>query len=82
MIQGRRATRLPLAIILCAVGAVVDRPTLARGDALRACPWLSYCAPLALWSIDHSIQGRRATRLPLTFILRAVGAERVSSAVG
>ena len=21
-----------------------------RGDALRACPWLSYCAPLALHS--------------------------------
>jgi len=22
---------------------------VTRGDALRACPWLSYSAPLALW---------------------------------
>jgi hypothetical protein len=23
---------------------------VTRGDALRACPWLLYFAPLALWS--------------------------------
>jgi len=25
--------------------------SITRGDALRACPWLSYLAPLALWHI-------------------------------
>jgi hypothetical protein len=29
---------------------------LPRGDALRACPWLSYCAPLALFDLKSSLR--------------------------
>src|SRR6185503_20062078 len=36
---------------------------LTRGDALRACPWLSYPAPLALRIICLRLW-RRASRLP------------------
>ena len=54
IVKGRRAWRLPLAFIFRAVGAC--GPTLCkpiqysslRGDALRACPWLSYSAPFTL----------------------------------
>jgi len=33
---------------------------VTRGDALRACPWLSYCAPLALRFIRASAFGAGA----------------------
>ena len=38
MIQGRRATRLPLAIIFRAVGAVVDSTTLSKAALLHRLP--------------------------------------------
>src|SRR6202008_3031039 len=42
--QGRRASRLPLAIILRAVGALIRISRCWRSGPT------SYCAPLALWS--------------------------------
>src|SRR5215210_31871 len=33
-----------------------------RGDALRACPWLSYCAPLALAGFVLEHLGHKGTR--------------------
>jgi len=45
--QGRRASRLPLAIILRAVGAL---SSAARCFKFH---WLSYYAPLALLAVPH-----------------------------
>jgi hypothetical protein len=67
----RFASRLPLAFISRAVGAPLRAcpgfyiSRRWRSASRRACPWLSYLAPLAL---------RFASRLPLAFISRAVGA--------